>query len=105
MLIDTDVPGFTIAWPVIAATVAASAAFLLLVAGFALRAHNRPVVTGREQMIGGRGKVVSWSNLAGRVHIHGETWQAVSDAPLSVGQFVTIRDLRGLTLVVAPDNP
>jgi membrane-bound serine protease (ClpP class) len=105
MLIDTDVPGFTIAWPVIAATVAASAAFLLLVAGFALRAHTRPVVTGREQMIGSRGQVVSWSNLSGRVLAHGEHWQAVSDSPLAVGQSVTVRDLRGLTLVVAPDNP
>jgi membrane-bound serine protease (ClpP class) len=104
MLIDTDVPGFTIAWPVIGATAAASAGFLLLVAGFALRAHSRPVATGREQMIGSRGKVVSWADHSGRVHVHGENWQAVSDRPLAAGQPVIIRDLRGLTLVVTPEN-
>jgi membrane-bound serine protease (ClpP class) len=105
MLIDTDVPGFTIAWPVIGATAAASAGFLLLVAGFALRAHRRPVATGREQMIGSRGEVVSWSDRSGRVHVHGENWQAVSDRPLAAGQPVIIRDLRGLTLVVTPETP
>jgi membrane-bound serine protease (ClpP class) len=104
MLIDTDVPGFAIAWPVIVTTAAASAGFLLLVAGFALHAQRRPVVTGREQMIGSRGKVLSWSDRSGRVFVQGENWQAVSDAPLAVGQFVTVRDLRSLTLVVTPDN-
>ena len=104
MLIDTDVPGFNISWPVIVTTAAASAGFLLLVAGFALRAQSRPVVTGREQMIGSRGKVLNWSEYSGRVFLQGENWQAVSDAPLAVGQFVIVRDLRGLTLVVAPDK-
>lgn len=104
MLIDTEVPGFAIAWPVIATTAAASAGFLLLVAGLALRAQRRPVVTGREQMIGSHGTVLSWSEHGGRVLTHGETWQAVSDAPLAAGQSVTVRALRGLILVVAPDN-
>jgi membrane-bound serine protease (ClpP class) len=104
MLIDTDVPGFTIAWPVIGTTAIASAAFLLLVAGLALRAQRRPVVTGREQMIGSRGKVASWSDHTGRVRLQGENWQAVSDVPLAPGQAVVVRDLRGLTLVVAPDK-
>ncbi len=104
MLIDTDVPGFTIAWPVIGATAAASAGFLLLIAGMALRAQRRPVVTGREQMIGSRGKVASWSDHNGRVLVQGENWQAVSDVPLAPGQRVVVRDLRGLTLVVAPDD-
>jgi membrane-bound serine protease (ClpP class) len=105
MLIDTDVPGFTIAWPVIGATAAASAGFLLLIAGLAVRAQRRPVVTGREQMIGSRGKVASWSDHNGRVFVQGENWQAVSDVPLAPGQRVVVRDLRGLTLVVAPDEP
>ena len=93
-----------ISWPVIGVTAAASAGFLLLVVGMALRAQRRPVVTGREQMIGSRGTVLSWSDHRGRVLAHGEHWQAVSDRPLTPGEPVLIRDLRGLTLVVAPDK-
>jgi membrane-bound ClpP family serine protease len=47
---------------------------------------------------------VSWADHSGRVHVHGENWQAVSDRPLAAGQPVIIRDLRGLTLVVTPEN-
>jgi membrane-bound serine protease (ClpP class) len=54
MLIDTDVPGYRIPWQLIAGVTAASAGFLLLVLNFALRARQRPVVSGREQMLGAR---------------------------------------------------
>lgn len=105
MLIDTDVPEFEIAWPVIGVAAAASAAFLLTVLGLAWRSHGRPVVSGREQMIGSRGQVISWSGRSGRVLANGERWLAKSDEPLAVGQRVIVRELRGLTLVVAPDEP
>jgi membrane-bound serine protease (ClpP class) len=55
-------------------------------------------------MIGSRGKVASWSDRNGRVFVQGENWQAVSDVPLAPGQRVVVRDLRGLTLMVAPDD-
>ncbi|MBN3850677.1 nodulation protein NfeD, partial [Paraburkholderia sp. Ac-20342] len=58
MLIDTDVPGYGIPLPLIAAVVVFSAAFVLGVSRLALRARRRPVVTGAEALIGCIGVVL-----------------------------------------------
>ena len=52
MLIDTDLPGFGISIGLIAALAGISALFVLGVSGMALKARRRPVVTGREELIG-----------------------------------------------------
>src|SRR5262249_3556497 len=51
MLIDTDVPGYGIPLPMIAAVVVFSALFIFGVSGMVLRARRRPVVTGAEAII------------------------------------------------------
>ncbi len=48
MLLDKDVPGFSIAWQVIAAMALAGALVLLAIVSFAVRARRRPVVSGIE---------------------------------------------------------
>nr|WKF61630.1 hypothetical protein HUO10_006162 [Paraburkholderia busanensis] len=58
MLIDTDVPGYGIPLPMIAAVVAFSVFFVLGVSRLALRARRRPVVTGGEALIGSIGVVL-----------------------------------------------
>jgi membrane-bound serine protease (ClpP class) len=97
---------FGVSWPVIAATAATTAAFMFLVLGLAMRARRRPVVTGIEEMIGSAGRVVEWSGTSGRVHVHGEIWQAraANQAPLIAGATVRVVALDGLTAVVEP-NP
>jgi membrane-bound serine protease (ClpP class) len=97
---------FGVSWPVIAATAATTAAFMFLVLGLAMRARRRPVVTGIEEMIGSAGRVIEWSGTSGRVHVHGEIWQAraANQAPLTAGATVRVVALDGLTAVVEP-NP
>lgn len=104
MLMDTDVPGYGISLSLIIAFALLSAAFILLIVRMALRARERPVVTGREQMIGGVGEVIDDFGAKGRIRIHGEVWEAQSDTPLTRGQQVRVRALEGLTLIVEP-NP
>ena len=58
MLIDTDVPGYGIPLPLIAAVVVFSVVFVLGVSRLALRARRRPVVTGSEALIGSVGVVL-----------------------------------------------
>jgi len=58
MLIDTDVPGYGIPLPMIAAVVVFSVLFVLGVSRLALRARRRPVVTGSEGLIGSIGVVL-----------------------------------------------
>jgi membrane-bound serine protease (ClpP class) len=102
MLIDTDAPGFRIPWPLIAGAAAASALFLMLVLSLAVRARARPVVSGREQMLGATGEVLE--NVAGETYarVHGEIWKVRSGIPLERGQVVRVTGIDGLLLTVAP---
>jgi membrane-bound serine protease (ClpP class) len=98
--------GFGVSWPVIAGAAVTTAAFMFLVLGLALRARRRPVVTGVEEMIGSAGRVVEWSGNSGRVHVHGETWQARAAqdrTPLSAGMKVRVVAVDGLTTIVEPN--
>lgn len=104
ILFDTDVPGFTLAWPVIAAVAVASLAFTLLVVPVAARAYRRKVVSGREELIGARADVLDWRGGGGHVHVHGERWRAAAASPLKRGQHVRVTGLDGLTLTVAPEE-
>ena len=102
MLIDTDAPGFRIPWPLIAGAAAASALFLMLVLSLAVRSRARPVVSGREQMLGATGEVLE--NAAGETYarVHGEIWKVRSGIPLERGQVVRVTGIDGLLLTVAP---
>jgi membrane-bound serine protease (ClpP class) len=102
MLIDTDAPGFRIPWPLIAGAAAASALFLMLVLSLAVRSRARPVVSGREQMLGATGEVLE--NVAGETYarVHGEIWKVRSGIPLERGQVVRVTGIDGLLLTVAP---
>ncbi len=102
MLIDTDVPGYRIPWQLIAGVTATSAAFLLVVLSFALRARRQPVVSGREQMIGASGEVTAEAGGEVFARIHGEMWQVRAGVPLTRGQIVRVVGIDGLVLAVEP---
>jgi membrane-bound serine protease (ClpP class) len=102
MLIDTELPAYGIDWRLIAASTATTGAFFMGVIALAMRARRRPVVSGRDLLLAGKGKVVDWSGEAGRVRIQGEIWQAVGGAGLQPGQPVRVAGIKGLTLRVEP---
>jgi membrane-bound serine protease (ClpP class) len=99
LLIDTEVEGFGIPLPVIAATALTSGALIILVGGMALRARRTQVVSGREEMVGAVGEVL---DADGWAFVHGERWHVRSSRPLAVGQKVRVRAIDGLTLDVEP---
>src|SRR5439155_12391958 len=78
ILIDTDVPGFGVPFSLVLGLAAGSAAFLFLVVGMALKGHRRPVVSGREELIGSTGQTLDHEGWA---RIHGETWRIRSGVP------------------------
>ncbi|MFL9996980.1 nodulation protein NfeD [Paraburkholderia sediminicola] len=118
MLIDTDVPGYGIPLPLIAAVVVFSVVFVFGVSRLALRARRRPVVTGSEGLIGSLGVVLdgglspdagllpgdaaAGGALAGWAQVHGERWRVSSTAPVAAGHAVRVTARRGLTLTVVP---
>jgi membrane-bound serine protease (ClpP class) len=102
ILIDTDVPGYGISPALIGVLTLASGAFFFFVVGLALKARRRPVVSGREELLGGTGVVLEDFDGAGRIRIHGEVWSARSGEPLRKGQTVRVVAMEGLVLRVEP---
>jgi membrane-bound serine protease (ClpP class) len=115
MLMDTDVPGYGIPLPMIAAVVVFSVVFVLGVSRLALRARRRPVVTGSEGLIGSVGVVLEGGlpvgttaangMAAGWAQVKGERWQVSSAVPVAAGQAVRVTARNGLTLTVVPVAP
>ena len=102
ILMDTGVPGYGIALPVVVGVAIAAAGILVGIVWMAMRSHKRPVVSGREEMIGAIGEVVADFEGRGAVHVHGERWQARSEVPLQRGQAVAVIAMHGLVLDVKP---
>ena len=103
ILMDTGVPGYGIALPVVVGIAIAAAAILAGIVWMAMRSHKRPVVSGREEMIGAIGEVVAdFEEGRGAVHVHGERWQARSEVLLQRGQAVSVTAMHGLVLDVKP---
>ncbi|ABM36307.1 NfeD family protein [Polaromonas naphthalenivorans] len=105
MLIDTDAPAYRIPWPLIAGVTLASAGFLLVVLNFALRARQRPVVSGREQLLGATGEVIVNPDGSLSASFLGEVWKVRANAPLGRGQQVRVVGIDGLVLSVEPVRP
>jgi membrane-bound serine protease (ClpP class) len=105
ILMDTDVEGYTIAWPLIAVVAAVSAAFFIGVMFMALKARRRRVVSGKEEMVGANGEALENFKGTGRVRVHSEEWQAHSETALKRGQKVKVIAIEGLMLTVEPYNP
>jgi membrane-bound serine protease (ClpP class) len=100
ILIDTDIPGYGIPVSLALGIAAASAAFLFLVIGMALKAHRRPVVSGHEELIGSAGEVLEDCEREGWARVHGENWRVRSAAPLKAGERVRVVAMHGLLLDV-----
>ncbi|MGA7984975.1 MAG: nodulation protein NfeD [Burkholderiales bacterium] len=103
ILIDGDAPGFAIPYALIGGIAAASAAFLILVVGMLVRGRRRPVVSGREEMIGASGVALEDIRGEGWARVHSETWRVRSGAPLAKGQRLRVTAIEGLTLKVVAE--
>jgi membrane-bound serine protease (ClpP class) len=102
ILIDTDVPGFVVSRSLIGAIATVGSLGLMTIIGFAVRARKRPVVAGREQLVGETGIAMDSFEHQGHVYIHSERWNAVTEAPVEQEQAVVVTGLDGLTLQVRP---
>lgn len=66
----------------------------------AIRAMQRPVETGPEELIHSTGEVVGKEGTRLRVHVHSETWSAESMDELQIGDFVEIIAIKNMKLKV-----
>ena len=90
MLFKTPAPFLRVSWQVIIPAALGTAAFFAFAVSKALLAQRRKPTTGKPGILGERGKVVSWTGGSGKVFVHGEYWDAVSDETINPGDMVTV---------------
>jgi len=100
ILIDSDPPGFAIPYSLIGGVAAASAAFLFVVFGMLVRARKRPVVSGREEMIGAAGEALEDFEGEGWARVHGESWRVRASGAVRRGERLRVKSMQGLVLTV-----
>ncbi len=102
LMFPRGAPGFGLSLWVAGAAAVASAGFFLLGLSLLLRSRRRPVVAGREALLGAPGEIVAWEGGQGRVRVRGEIWRARAEAPLLPGASVKVVARDGLVLIVEP---
>jgi membrane-bound serine protease (ClpP class) len=107
MLFRGGGPGVSISWEVLIPTVITVSLFFIIVAAIVFRSHLRRSMTGTAGMVGELGVAYTDLNPEGKIFVHGEYWQAVSDEPITKGEAVKIIKVIDLKLMVrkAPTNP
>ena len=102
ILFDIDGGGIAISIPVILSISLLTTGFFYFVVHSSVKAFKRPVVSGKEQMIGSIGEVLEDFEESGHIFIHGETWRASADAIMHKGEKVIVTGINGLILKITP---
>jgi membrane-bound serine protease (ClpP class) len=106
-LMDSDIPGFQIALPLIIGIAVFSAGLIVITVGLLLKIRSKKATTGLENFPG-KLAIVSddFVDGTGRVQLDGALWQAKAEQKLKQGDHVTVVKIKGLTLTVKPsDHP
>ncbi|WP_235009162.1 NfeD family protein [Marinobacterium lutimaris] len=100
ILMDTDIPAFQIALPVVAALALTTGVLLFALLGMALRAHYRPARMGPVAMIDREAEIEQVYGDQALARFEGELWEVRCVEQLKAGDRVRIHEIDGLTLVV-----
>ncbi|MCJ7558385.1 MAG: nodulation protein NfeD [Gammaproteobacteria bacterium] len=104
ILIDSDVPGFQVSRTLIGAVATVGAGLLFGLIAVAVKARKAPVVSGREQMLGGIALAQEDFQHEGQVRIQSEDWNARCQTPVSREDRLRVTGMDGLTLLVEPED-
>lgn len=102
LLVKTDAPFLKVSLGFVIPTAMVMGIMLMTLTWMALKAKRRRAVTGPEAMIGSIAIAKTDVAPRGRVFVHGEIWDAVSDEPIHQGEEAKVKAVSGLTLKVAP---
>jgi membrane-bound serine protease (ClpP class) len=107
ILIDTDTPDYTISRSLIGGVSLVSVVFFIWVVNMLVKIRSRPVMGGREEMLGEQGQCLSNEGGQLRVYVHSEAWNAICSTPSDIapGQRVKVTGMDGLILKVEAINP
>ena len=77
----------------------------VLVAWLVFKALRRRPATGREGLIGEKGRALSAFFGGGEVFVHGEIWKALSEEEILEGDIIEVVEVDSLALRVRKANP
>lgn len=100
LLMETGLPVFRTALPVIAATGVGLLLLLIVLVRLALKAHRARLVTGDRQLIGEIAVALDNFDGSGQARLHGEVWQVRAAGPVRQGDRLRVLARNGLTLDV-----
>jgi membrane-bound serine protease (ClpP class) len=100
MLFKTPAPFLRVSWQVIIPAALGTAAFFAFAVSKALLAQRRKPTTGRPGILGEKGTVASWRAGSGKIFVHGEYWDAVSDEQLEPGDRILVSNTDEMRLKV-----
>lgn len=101
MLIKTPSEFLRISWMTIIPAVIVTVAFFVFAMGMALRARLKKPTTGQEGLVGETGVAKSRLDPTGKVFVHGEFWNAVSDEPIEEGEEIIVSEVQRMKLKVS----
>ncbi len=102
ILMDTDIEGYTVSMTLVVTVAVVAAALFSATVLLAVRQRSRPIVSGREEMIGATAEALEAFSRSGQVRAHGEIWSAHAGEAIAEGQQLRIKSIDGLILEVEP---
>jgi membrane-bound serine protease (ClpP class) len=100
MLMDTDLPGYRIAMPMIVAFALFNVGLLVFALGLIIKSRRQAPVSGLEHLLGSSVPVESLYAGGALVRADGELWHVESEQNLTKGELVRVTGLDGVTLKV-----
>ena len=105
ILFDPEVAAdYAVPLPFVVGLSVVSGAIVFFIVTMALKARGRPVVSGREEMVGARGEVLEDFDQEGWARVHGERWRVAAAGPMRRGQTVRVIGVDGLKLRVEAES-
>ncbi len=100
MLFESPLPYLRVSLSVLLPTVIFISLFFILVISLAIKARLAQPISGVEGLIGKECIAETDISPEGKVFIHGELWNAISEEPVKKGERVIVRGLKGLKMIV-----
>ncbi len=101
ILFDSPLKGFSVSWSTIIISLLMITGLVFIVLRLIILAMKKNVITGKEGMIGLRGKAFAdFSNGEGKVYLHGEYWNAKSDDSILKNEEITVIEANNMMLKV-----
>lgn len=103
LLVDGPIPEMRVQWLTALAVSVPFGVIAVFLMTIAMRAMRMKVVTGEQGLVGEIGVAKTALAPEGKIFVHGEIWNAVSNAPVAAGDEVRVESVDGLTLAVRPE--